>query len=101
MGPEVGLNAVEKTKASGTVPANKNPISWVIHSACSQATVLWVVFVTIRTYHRICGGVQCYFLWGYVLLQLVEAFRYNLGGRGFDSRICHLNFSLNLSFRPH
>jgi hypothetical protein len=26
--------------------------------------------------------------------QLVEALRYKPEGRGFDSRICHLNFSL-------
>ena len=60
-----------------------------------------MVFVTIRTYRRICGGLQCYFLWQYVLAQLVEAVRYKPGGRGFDSRICHWNFSLTLSFRPH
>jgi hypothetical protein len=33
--------------------------------------------------------------------QLVEALRYNLKGPGFDSRSCHRNFSLTLSFRPH
>ena len=33
--------------------------------------------------------------------QLVEALRYKSEGRGFDSRWCHWNFSLTLSFRPH
>jgi hypothetical protein len=33
--------------------------------------------------------------------QLVEALRYKPEGRGFDSRWCHWNFSLTLSFRPH
>ena len=32
--------------------------------------------------------------------QLVEALRYKLEGRGFDSRWCHLNLSLP-SFLPH
>jgi hypothetical protein len=32
---------------------------------------------------------------------VVEALRYNLDGRGIDSRWCHLNFSLMQSFRPH
>ena len=33
------------------------------------------------------------------MAQLVEALRYKLEGRGFDSR-CHGNFSLTQSFRP-
>jgi hypothetical protein len=33
--------------------------------------------------------------------QLVEALRYKPEGRGFDSRWCHWNLSLKLSFRPH
>ena len=33
--------------------------------------------------------------------QLVEALRYKSEVRGFDSRLCHLNFSLIKSFRPH
>jgi len=35
------------------------------------------------------------------MAQLVEAPRYNPEGRGFDSRLYHLNFSLTQSFRPH
>ena len=31
---------------------------------------------------------------GYVVAQLVEALRYKLEGRGFDSRWCHWNFSM-------
>ena len=41
-----------------------------------------------------------YFAVGHVVAQLVEALRYKPEGRGFDSRWCHLNFSLT-SFRPH
>jgi len=33
--------------------------------------------------------------------QMVEALRYKLEGRGFDSRWCHGKFSLTQSFRPH
>ena len=32
---------------------------------------------------------------------MVEALRYKLEGRGFDSRWCHGKFSLTQSFRPH
>ena len=35
------------------------------------------------------------------MAQLVEALRYKPEGRGFDSRMCHWNFSLTHSFRPH
>ena len=38
---------------------------------------------------------------GYAVAQLVEALRYKLEGRGFDSRWCHCNFSLTQSSRPH
>ena len=31
---------------------------------------------------------------GYAVAQLVEALRYRTEGRGFDSPLCHLNFSL-------
>jgi hypothetical protein len=31
---------------------------------------------------------------GAAVAQLVEALRYTLNGRGFDSRWCHWNFSL-------
>ena len=31
---------------------------------------------------------------GYAVAQLAEALRYKPEGRGFDSRWCHLNFSL-------
>jgi hypothetical protein len=40
-------------------------------------------------------------LLGYTVAQLVEALRYKLVGRGFDSRWYHWNFSLALSFWPH
>ena len=35
------------------------------------------------------------------MAQLVEALRYEAEGRGFDSRWCHWNFLLILSFRLH
>ena len=38
---------------------------------------------------------------GQAVAQLVEALRYKPEGRGFDSRWCHWNFSLTLSFRPY
>jgi hypothetical protein len=40
-------------------------------------------------------------LTGHKVAQLVEALRYKLEGHGFDSRWCHWNFSLTLSFWPH
>ena len=35
------------------------------------------------------------------MAQLVGGLSYEPEGNGFDSRWCHLNFSLTLSFRPH
>jgi hypothetical protein len=35
------------------------------------------------------------------MAQLVEALRYKPEGRGFESRGCHWDFSLPLTFRPH
>ena len=38
---------------------------------------------------------------GHAVMQLVEALRYKLEGRGLHSRWCQWNFSLTQSFRPH
>ena len=38
---------------------------------------------------------------GHAVAQLVEALRYKLEVRGFDSRWCHWIFPLTNSFRPH
>jgi hypothetical protein len=40
-------------------------------------------------------------LLGHAVAQLGEALRYKTEGRGFDSRLCHWNFSFTQSFRPH
>jgi len=32
--------------------------------------------------------------WGHAVATFVEAMRYKPEGRGFDSRLCHWNFSL-------
>jgi hypothetical protein len=37
---------------------------------------------------------------GHAVVQLVEALRYKLECRRIDSRRCHWNVSLTLSFRP-
>jgi hypothetical protein len=37
----------------------------------------------------------------HAVVQLVEALRYKIEGRGFDSQQCHWDFSLANSFRPH
>ena len=40
-----------------------------------------------------------FYYWDTLLVaQLVEALRYKPEGRAFDSRLCHSNFSLTLSF---
>ena len=38
---------------------------------------------------------------GHAVAQFVEALRCKPEGRGFDSRLCHWNFSLTYSFRLH
>jgi hypothetical protein len=60
-----------------------------------------LIFVTIHTLRFFCGGLQCYFLWGYAVAQLVEEVLYKPGVRRFNSQICHWNFLLSLFFRPH
>ena len=35
------------------------------------------------------------------MARLTEALRYKPQGRGFDSRLCHVHFSLKQSFRQH
>ena len=40
-------------------------------------------------------------LGGHAVGQLVAALRYKPEGRWFDSRLCHWNFLLPQSFRPH
>ena len=50
--------------------------------------------------HTVIALIICYFL-GHVVAQLVEALCYKLEGRGFDSRWCHWNYSLTLSFQLH
>ena len=38
--------------------------------------------------------VNCHAMKGHAVAKLVEALRYTPGYRGFDSRLCHWNFSL-------
>ena len=46
---------------------------------------------------------NCSSVWrgGHALSHLVEALPYKSEGRGVDSLLCHWNFSLTYSFRPH
>jgi hypothetical protein len=37
----------------------------------------------------------------YAVAQLVETLHYKSEGSGFNSRWCHWNFSITLSFLPH
>ena len=39
-------------------------------------------------------------LLGHAVVHLVKGLSYTLGGRGFDSRLCHWDFSLTYSFWP-
>ena len=53
-----------------------------------------------------CVGPQCHrkqtlYNEAHEVAQLVEALRYEPGGRGFDSRWCHWNFLLTLFIRSH
>jgi hypothetical protein len=47
------------------------------------------------------SGVLMKLRMGHVVAQSVEALRYKPESRGLDSRWCHWNFSLTLSFRSH
>ena len=45
--------------------------------------------------------IYIYILLGHAVTLLVEPLRYKQEGRGFDSRLCHCDFSLTNSFRSH
>ena len=69
-----------------------------VHSATSRSDVntVW----SLPLYGQ--GMLLSYDIyWGHAVAQLVEALRYKLEGRGFNSRCCHWMFSLTHSFRPH
>jgi len=51
------------------------------------------------SYHRITCHMYCGVMIYHTLQMLFDALRYKPEGRGFDSRCCHLNFSLKYSFR--
>jgi len=46
-------------------------------------------------------GYQTYCESDHAVAQLIEALNYKSEVRGFDSRLCHGNFLLTSSFRPH
>ena len=50
--------------------------------------------------HQFAAYIYIY-IGGHAVAQLIEALRYKPGGRGFDSRWCHWNFSLAQSFQSH
>jgi len=60
---------------------------------------LGVLSVFLVIFYLKGGG--CMLFRGHAVAQLVEALRYKPEGRGFNSRWCHWNFSLTLSFPLH
>jgi len=50
---------------------------------------IWYIIPFNKNYQQFVG-----LLMGHAVAQLVQALRYKLEGRGFDSRWCHWNFSL-------
>ena len=57
-------------------------------------SVVEMPFLTVTAVLRILNT-------GHAVGQLIEAQRYKPEGRGFDSRLCHWNFSLTYYFRPN
>jgi hypothetical protein len=66
------------------------------YSACNKSARNGRIFIKfdIWRFAKLCWGTL-------LVMQLVEAPRYKLEDRGFDSRWCHWNFSMTQSFRPH
>jgi len=58
------------------------------HTLLRVRCYIWIqkYFIPVLLIYILC--------WGHPVAQLVEALRYNLEGRGFDSQWCHWNFSL-------
>ena len=46
-------------------------------------------------------SVSFFYVMGHAVAQLVETLRYKPEGRGFNSKLCHWNFSLTQSFWTH
>ena len=66
-------------------------IRTVQYSTCHVVTLYLHCLSFVSNAHETLGAAA----------QLIETLRYQPEGRGFDSRKCHSNFSLALSFQPH
>jgi hypothetical protein len=73
-----------RTVGTGPFPGVKQPGRGIHHPPLSSSEI------------KESRAIYLHPLWVLVaaVAQLVEALRYKLGGRGFDSRWCHWNFSL-------
>jgi hypothetical protein len=108
----------------GEISNKKNTLYWIFVTSCYRysfqyekghlflLSLSWAITTDILLF-VVVSFLNLYklqFVWNYLhtllyvghaVAQLVEALRYKLEGRVFDSRWCHWNFSLTLSFRPH
>jgi hypothetical protein len=57
---------------------------WVLHCVSVICVLVFTVFCIV-----------CTVVLGHAVTQLVEALRYKLESRGFDSRLCQWNFPLS------
>ena len=81
-----GTPAVRSRYASGTPPVCWPPQRAVTHTPSISTSPNNIYYVLLIG--------NCSKKMGHPVAQLVEALRYKLEGRGFDSRWCHWNFSL-------
>jgi hypothetical protein len=72
---------------------------WISHIHAPVSSMMENLFYCFDWYYI--TPVSKWLLWGQAVAQLVEALCYELERRGFDSRWCHWDFPLTLSFRPH
>ena len=91
----------------GALPASKSVVPGPLFAGVNGLSVRRIIhlhlvpkFWTNGTIHPLHPCDLMVYI-GTTLAQLDKALRYKPEGRGIDSSLCHWNFSLTYSFRPH
>jgi hypothetical protein len=79
---------------------NNNNNNWKTTKEQQQHQLLLILLLLILLLLLLLPLLLILLRW-HAVAQLVVALRYKSQGRGFDSRLCHWNFLLTKSFRPH
>jgi hypothetical protein len=98
--PVVFLQSLLCFSPAGQFFVLRDHVSLLLASSLYCATLHHLSALRLHPYILQYSGLP-YSSQGHAVAHLVEALRYKLKGRGFNSRWCHLKFLLTQSFRPH